>query len=135
MDWTPATIAVLYVLGLFLVAFGQSGVDKIVDRAGNLEWLIGHFASSPFRNMVRLLLSIITIMELASAALCGIAIVGMIAGQGVDFAKWALAACGATLLCLFAGQRFAKDYAGAMTLAVYSGVLAVGLVALELCHT
>ena len=29
------------------VLFLQSGVDKVVDKAGNLEWLRGHFKSSP----------------------------------------------------------------------------------------
>ncbi|MBV6458050.1 MAG: hypothetical protein HONBIEJF_01172 [Fimbriimonadaceae bacterium] len=131
MAWTPAMLGAIFVLGMFLVAFGQSGMDKITDAKGNREWLDGHFANSPFKGMVGVLLPAITLLELASAVLCGVGIVLLVTGNGTECAKWALALCGLTLLCLFAGQRLAKDYAGAMTLAVYGGVLAVGFVALH----
>ncbi len=50
---------------LFLViTFIQSGLDKIVDWNGNLSWLKGHFAESPLKNMVPLLLGIILIIEM-----------------------------------------------------------------------
>src|SRR4030095_1727476 len=54
------------------ILFLQSGSDKIIDRRGNLEWLTGHFAKSPLAGIVGLLLSIITIMELAAGALSAI---------------------------------------------------------------
>jgi hypothetical protein len=53
----------------FAVLFLQSGIDKVLDRRGNLDWLTGHFAKSPLARMVGLLLSMITIMELAAGAL------------------------------------------------------------------
>src|SRR3954447_16954216 len=48
------------------ILFLQSGIDKVVDRRGNLEWLKGHFAKSPLAGMVPLMVTIITIMELAA---------------------------------------------------------------------
>ena len=38
------------------ILFLQSGIDKIVDRRGNLEWLRGHFAKSPLAGTVPALL-------------------------------------------------------------------------------
>ena len=42
----------IYVMQIFASAFLailflQSGIDKIVDRRGNFEWLKGHFAQEP----------------------------------------------------------------------------------------
>src|SRR5690242_7383413 len=56
----------------FGILFLQSGIDKILDRRGNLEWLTGHFAKSPLAGMVPLLLGIISVLELAAGALCAI---------------------------------------------------------------
>ena len=64
----------LYLLQAFASAFLailflQSGIDKVVDRRGNLEWLQGHFAKSPLAGIVPLLVTIITILEIAAGAL------------------------------------------------------------------
>src|SRR5437868_12392750 len=66
-----------YLLQIFAAAFLailflQSGIDKIVDRRGNLEWLTGHFAKSPLAGSVPSLLTIITIIEMAAGVLSGL---------------------------------------------------------------
>lgn len=108
------------VLLIFLIiTFLQSGIDKIIDWKGNLGWLIGHFSKSPLKNMVPLLLAIVLITEMIAAFLC----IGGIY-QIVMFNKTALAFYGAifsclSLLMLLFGQRMAKDYEGAKTIAIY----------------
>src|SRR5262245_28903118 len=67
----------IYVMQIFASAFlairfRQSGIDKIVDRRGNLEWLSGHFAKSPLGGIVPALLICITILEVAAGALSAI---------------------------------------------------------------
>ena len=52
--------------------FRRSGIDKIVDRGGNLEWLKGHFAKSPLAGVVPVLLAAITIFEVAAGGLSAI---------------------------------------------------------------
>ncbi len=42
----------IYVMQILISAFLgilflQSGIDKVVDRRGNLDWLKGHFVKSP----------------------------------------------------------------------------------------
>ena len=44
-----------FVSAFLAILFLQSGIDKVVDRRGNLEWLKGHFAKSPLAGMVPLL--------------------------------------------------------------------------------
>src|SRR5438874_5597873 len=54
------------------ILFLQSGIDKVVDRRGNLEWLKGHFAKSPLAGMVPLMVTAITIMEVAAGGLSAV---------------------------------------------------------------
>lgn len=112
----------------FAIAFLQSAYDKIADRQGNLDWLTGHFENSPFAGMVPFLLTLLTFFE----ALAGLAAVAgaaaAVIGNGEWFVVGAYALCALTLLQLFLGQRLAKDYPGAATIATYFGVLAVGFV-------
>lgn len=105
----------------FAILFLQSGVDKVVDRKGNLEWLTGHFSSSPLVKLVPMLLSIITLTELGSGLLCaaGAAIFWFSGAWGLFLSVIGLLASLANLMMLFFGQRMAKDYAGASTIAVY----------------
>ena len=63
----------MYLLQVFTSAFLailflQSGVDKVIDRRGNREWLKGHFANSPLARIVAALLTMITIIETAAGA-------------------------------------------------------------------
>lgn len=108
------------VLLLFLIiVFLQSGLDKVMDWAGNLSWLKGHFSKSPFKNSVSLLLGIITILELATGLLCIIGLVHLLFFENSAFALYgALAGC-ISLLMLLLGQRVAKDYEGAKTIVIY----------------
>ena len=107
------------VSSLFAVLFLQSGIDKITDRKGNLEWLTGHFASSPLAGFVTLLLTTLTIVEIAAGAisLVGVAFILISKTYCLAFAGTALS--GIALVMLFFGQRLAKDYAGAASLIPY----------------
>lgn len=117
----------LLVCGFFAVLFLQSGLDKVFDRAGNLAWMTPHFEKSPFKGKVGFFLSLLTILELASGAACAAAVVSLLAGLDPSYSMYALGLATFTLLCLFAGQRLAKDYAGAASLAAYFAVAVIGL--------
>ena len=105
---------------LFLViTFVQSGLDKIVDWNGNFSWLKGHFAESPLKNMVPLLLGIILIIEMVAGVLSAIGIYQFtVSGESALAFYGAILACIALLMLLF-GQRMAKDYDGARTIVIY----------------
>jgi hypothetical protein len=118
-----ATAAILAIL------FLQSGIDKIVDRQGNVEWLTGHFAKSPLASQVLTMLGVITVIEVAAGALSAFGVPMLLfAGSRTIAALGALLAVVAILM-LFFGQRIAKDYAGAAALIPYF-ILASGGLAL-----
>ena len=112
----------------FAILFLQSGIDKIMDRKGNLDWLTGHFARSPLAGMVPLLLGVITLMELAAGALSAIGCVMVLLHLGSTIAFYGAVLSGVTLLALFFGQRMAKEYPGSASLVPYFLVVIAGLI-------
>jgi len=128
----PLTIGHLAIALFIAIVFLQSGIDKIVDWKGNLSWLQGHFKSSPLSGVVTPMLAIVTIAEIATGlmAVCGIYCV--LACKDATCVKYAVALGLLSLLMLLFGQRIAKDYDGAKTIAIYFGVLLVSLLLFDL---
>lgn len=119
--------AELLTLAFFAVLFLQSGLDKVFDWKGNFEYHREHFASSPLASLVPVMLPVLTLMEVGTGVLSAVAAVQHLLGDAGDLPLAALAAAGVTLLSLFAGQRIAKDYAGAAALVPYFLVALFGL--------
>ncbi len=111
--------ASLVLLLFILIVFMQSGVDKVVDWKGNLSWLKSHFAKSPFKNVVPLLLGTVTVMELLAGVLALIGWVHLLLYDHKEFAYYAALVACISLLMLLVGQRIAKDYEGAKTIVIY----------------
>jgi len=114
----------MYLLQIFASAFLailflQSGIDKIVDRRGNLEWLTAHFAKSPLGGIVPAMLTAITILEIAAGALSAIGCVMIMISRDSILAFYGAIIAAIAIVALFFGQRMAKDYAGAAVLVPY----------------
>jgi hypothetical protein len=101
------------------ILFLQSGIDKVVDRRGNFEWLKGHFAKSPLAGIVPALLTAITILEVAAGALSAIGCVLVILLKDSTIAFYGAIFSAVAITALFFGQRIAKEYAGAAVLVPY----------------
>jgi uncharacterized membrane protein YphA (DoxX/SURF4 family) len=101
------------------ILFLQSGIDKVVDRRGNLEWLGGHFARSPLARFVPVLVTVITIIEVAAGLLSAIGCVMIILSRDSTIAFYGAVLSAIAIVALFFGQRMAKDYAGAAVLVPY----------------
>jgi ABC-type Fe3+-siderophore transport system permease subunit len=111
----PALFSALLVAILFI----QSGLDKVFDWKGNLEWLTGHFSKTFLNGTVPLMLAIITLMELATGVLSGIGIIYFLIAGSTVLIFYAAALGAAAIVALFFGQRVAKDYPGAAVLVPY----------------
>ena len=109
------------------ILFLQSGIDKILDRRGNFEWLKGHFAKSPLAGIVPALLICITILEVAAGALSAVGCVFVILSRDSTVAFYGAAISAVAVLALFFGQRIAKDYAGAAVLVPYFLLMLVAM--------
>lgn len=111
------------------ILFLQSGIDKIVDRAGNVSWLTGHFSKSPLASLVVPMLGVLTLVEVSAGALSGVGAVMLLVSGSRVLASLGVLLSIAALLMLFFGQRMAKDYGGAAGLVPYFlvAVLSLGL--------
>jgi hypothetical protein len=118
---TPQAIYLIQIFASAFLAilFLQSGIDKIVDRRGNLEWLSGHFAKSPLARVVPALLIVITILEVAAGALSAVGCLLIILLKDSTIALYGSILSATAIIALFFGQRIAKDYAGAAVLVPY----------------
>ena len=115
-----ATYLLTILTSAFLsILFLQSGIDKVVDRRGNLEFLKGHFAKSPLGGIVPLLVTVITVLEIATGALSALGCVLIIVTRDSTVAFCGAVLAAVSILALFFGQRMAKDYAGAAILVPY----------------
>src|ERR671930_2770489 len=101
------------------ILFLQSGIDKVIDHRGNLDWLKGHFAKSPLGGLVPALLAAITIIEVAAGALSAIGCIVVIVSREATIAFYGAVISAVAIIALFFGQRMAKDYAGAAVLVPY----------------
>jgi len=109
----------ILVLLFLVITFLQSGFDKIFDWKGNVSFITDHFKNSPLKNMVPLLLATILLIEIIAGVLMVIGIYELATNEGKQIALIGVELSAITLLFLLIGQRLAKDYAGAMSLAVY----------------
>jgi hypothetical protein len=114
----------IYLLQIFgsaflSILFLQSGIDKMIDHRGNLDWLKGHFSKSPLGGLVPILLTAITILEVAAGALSGIGCIMLIVSRETTVAFYGAVNSAVVIIALFFGQRLAKEYAGAAVLVPY----------------
>ncbi|MEP6937445.1 MAG: DoxX family protein [Chthoniobacterales bacterium] len=109
----------ILVSGFLAILFLQSGIDKILDRRGNLDWLKGHFAKSPLAGVVPAMVVAVTILEMAAGALSAIGFVLLLLTRDSTFAFYGAVIAAVSITALFFGQRVAKDYPGAATLVPY----------------
>ncbi len=116
-----SAISLLQVLvsAFLAILFLQSGIDKVVDRRGNLEWLTAHFAKSLLAGIVPLMVTAITILEIAAGALSAIGCVVLIFLRDSTIAFYGAVISAIAIVALFFGQRMAKDYPGAAVLVPY----------------
>lgn len=119
MEIIQKHIAEILILIFLIITFLQSGIDKVSDWRGNISFIKNHFKESPLKNYVPVLLLVILVLEILAGAFMFVGIFQIITVEDPNYALLGLEFSALTLICLLIGQRFAKDYAGAMSLTVY----------------
>ena len=111
----------------FAILFLQSGLDKVVDWRGNLEFHTSHFKNSILAKTSVLMLVIITIMEVT----CGLMFAGgflfFIVKDDASLSYYANCLASLNFIALFFGQRISKDYKGAAVLVPYFILSLIGI--------
>lgn len=111
--------ASILILVFLAVTFIQSGYDKVSDWKGNVSWLKGHFSQTFLRNSVPPALFTILAFEIISGILCVAGSIQLLMNGDRIFGFYGAVFSCITLILLLGGQRIAKDYDGARTIAIY----------------
>ena len=111
----------------FSILFLQSGLDKVFDRKGNLEWLTGHFSKTFLKDSVPVMVTTLTIVELIAGTLSFIGVAEALFFKTFCFAFAGTVFAALAFIMLFFGQRISKDYAGAWTIATYFIIAVIDL--------
>jgi hypothetical protein len=115
LNHLPLIFTTFFVAILFI----QSGLDKVFNFKGNLEFITGHFSKTFLAPTVPMMLVSITIMETATGLLAAIGLIYFLV-TGMAFLIFYASLLGAaSLTALFFGQRIAQDYPGAAVLVPY----------------
>jgi hypothetical protein len=120
----PALFSALLIAILFI----QSGLDKVFDFKGNLEWLTGHFSKTFLRGMVFPMVVSITVLELATGFLAAAGLIYFFVAGSLVLIFYAAVLGALSITALFFGQRVAKDYPGAAVLVPYFILLIILMV-------
>lgn len=110
------------IAAFFAIVFLQSGLDKIVDWKGNKEWLSSHFKSTFLSSMVPFLIAVVAFFELFAGVLAVVGGVYFLVNGSTFWIEQSVIVSILSLLMLLFGQRIAKDYDGAKTIAIYFGI-------------
>lgn len=103
----------------FTILFLQSGLDKVLNWKSELHFNKEHFSKTFLKPAVPLMFVVLTVMELSSGALSLAGLLLLLRNRDTLVLFCASCLCATTFLCLFFGQRIAKDYAGAQSLVSY----------------
>jgi hypothetical protein len=111
--------ASVLVLVFLAITFIMSAHNKLFYWNDNLAWLKPHFEKTILKNNVALATGILLLFELIAGILCLLGIAELYINGGRLFGFYgAVFSCISLLFMLF-GQRLAKDYDGARTIAIY----------------
>ena|ERR1051325_9188501 len=103
----------------FAILFLQSGLDKVFDWKGNLDFHREHFANSPLKHFSQLNLGFVALLEVCCGILCVVGAGFLIMKGDAAYALMGLELAAIIFTMLFFGQRISKDYKGAVTIVTY----------------
>ncbi len=126
----PLVLCQILIAIFIAIAFLQSGIDKLVDRNGNLDFLKVHFSKSIFGKMCPLLLTILTIFELLASLTLIYGVFYAFFAKTTLWIFYGFVITSITIIFLFLGQRIAKDYVGAADLVPYFVLIMLGIMSM-----
>ena len=124
-------MAKIFITIFLAILFLQSGLDKLFNWQGNLDWLKGHFAKTFLKSSVTMMLGVVMITEIVAGTLCGIGLIEILLYKTVNFSLLGIEFSALNVVMLFFGQRIAQDYEGAATLTTYFVLIIIGIVLLS----
>ena len=126
----PMELCQIFIAIFLFIAFFQSGLDKVIDRKGNLDFLKAHFSDSPLIKIIPIMLLILTLLEIIGSVMLGYGVYYAFVNRSTLWIFYGFVVISITIIILFAGQRIAKDYLGAADLVPYFILIMLGIMSM-----
>ena len=126
----PMELCQIFIAIFLFIAFFQSGLDKVIDRKGNLDFLKAHFSDSPLIKIIPIMLPILTFLEIIGSLMLGYGVYYAFVNRSTLWIFYGFVVIAITIIMLFAGQRIAKDYLGAADLVPYFILIMLGIMSM-----
>ena len=126
----PMELCQIFIAIFLFIAFFQSGLDKVIDRKGNLDFLKAHFSDSPLIKIIPIMLLILTFLEIIGSLMLGYGVYYAFVNRSTLWIFYGFVVIAITIVILFAGQRIAKDYLGAADLVPYFILIMLGIMSM-----
>jgi hypothetical protein len=111
--------ASLLILHFLAITFIISCHEKIFHWKEAMSWMIPHFEKTILKNFVPYATGILLVVELIAAIFSVIGCIQLYINGGREFGYYGAVFSCISLLMMLIGQRLAKDYEGAKTIAIY----------------
>ena len=126
----PMELCQIFIAIFLFIAFFQSGLDKVIDKKGNLDFLKAHFSDSPLIKIIPIMLLILTFLEIIGSLMLGYGVYYAFVNRSTLWIFYGFVVIAITIIILFAGQRIAKDYLGAADLVPYFILIMLGIMSM-----
>ena len=120
------TASVLVLLFL-AVTFIMSTHEKLFHWTDTMAWMKPHFENTILKNYVPFATGILVLLEIVSSILCLVGIIELYFYDVRLFGFYGAVYSCITLLFMLFGQRLAKDFDGARTIAIYFVIAVLGV--------
>ena len=122
-------IPLTFILIFHAIVFTQSGLDKIFNWKGNLDFTKEILTEKFPKTLVQLALFSVLILETLGGIFSLIGVIYSICNPDfLLFSTLGLILCSTALLVLLFGQRISQNYVDAKTITVYFIVSVIGLI-------
>ena len=131
MNTSPIFSVVLLVCVFFIITYVISIFEKITDWKGTLAFMKMHFEKTPLKKTFIFGLYLLIFTEIICCIFLFLGGYHFITTRDTWAIQFGLICSAIALLEMLIGQRFAKDYPGAMNLNIYFIINILGLICLE----
>ena len=126
----PMELCQILIAAFLFIAFFQSGLDKVIDKKGNLDFLKSHFSDTFLIKVIPIMLLVLTLLEIIGSLMLGYGIYYAFVKRSTLWIFYGFVIIAITIIILFAGQRIAKDYLGAADLVPYFILIMLGIMSM-----
>ena len=132
LNYEPIEIVQILVSVFFSIVFFQSGVDKILDRKGNLDFFKDHFKDTPLNKILSPALNILVFLELITAGVCLFGFVYGLIYSNTVYIYYGLLLSALVLLSLLFGPQVDNAFVGAADITTYFILCIVTIISYEI---